>query len=107
MEALAREYPPAEPPAVLGIQTILVAWTEARQEWDGRAVATDLGQRPTFRTHLHVYCCVWLLDGDARDIRAAEAFASQQENGRAFAYINEADPLSRAHADMQRELKHK
>lgn len=77
---------------------IVIAWTEDEQVVikHGR---TDVGERHVFKTVPKPMACMWLNNGNERDVEKARAYAAQ--NGHVvLCYTAERDPLATARADI-------
>ena len=84
---------------------IVLARADIEKVWDGKPYASDLGQRAGFVDAPRARTVMWLLDGGAEDVAAAESFAAT-EGYRVFTYsVGEADPFARAKAAVLREAE--
>jgi hypothetical protein len=77
---------------------IVIAWAEDDQVIvkQGRI---DIGERHVFKTVPKPMACMWLNNGNERDVEKARAYAAKSGHV-VFCYTEEADPLATARADI-------
>ena len=81
--------------------TIVIAWTEEQEVFDGQSFAADLGARPGMKSVRTAYAAVWLNKGNKADIAKAEMHAAENESRRVFVYpTSERKPLERARKEI-------
>ena len=83
--------------------TIVVAWLEEGQVFNGKPYAADLGARPGMRVQVQAKAAVWINDGSVEDLEKARAFVTKQEpkTGRVYVYdASIANPQKQAREDV-------
>ena len=83
-----------------GVQTIVTAWSEEREVYDGKPFAKDLGVAPKMRKIVVPHAAMWMNRGGPSDVEKAKKYA-EKEGHRVFLYpTSEKDPLGRARKDV-------
>ena len=77
-------------------RTIVIAWTETEQHWDGEAFAADMGHIGGLVDVKVARACIWLNSGTAADIKRAKAYAKTEGHAVYTFSTKNGDPLGAA-----------